>query len=116
MPRVLKDEEYVRVGYVLACGYQRAAALAHFVEATLKDDEGIRSASDETNGFWPDNKSLVVVWYNTLADAVRLNDTVRALLSTAGEFTYEARTGVSYGQRGAHLRVDTSTTFNPRGS
>jgi hypothetical protein len=68
---------------------------------------------DPWMGWYRGNESLVVVTFNTLDDAVRLQKRVRHLLSTAGEFTYTARCGTSYGSRGAHLVVDTSTTFTP---
>jgi hypothetical protein len=113
MAHVAKDEEYVAVGYCLICGFQRAEALAKYAEDALKEDQGFLQADDETNGFWPDGKSLVVVHYRTLADANRLDPVVRRLLGTTGKFTYEAHAGTSYGQRGAHLSVRTSTTFTP---
>ncbi len=114
MPQIRKDEQYVNVGYELCCGYERATALADQMMRELKNEPGIRSAEDKTNGFYPDNRSLIEVTYLTLADANRLDKTVREMLSRKADFTYTAHSGVSYGQRGASMTVRTSTTLAPK--
>lgn len=114
MPIVKKDARYVTIGYELMCGYERATALAKDLSDSLKDDQGFYSAEDDTRGWDGDRMSLVKVTYYTLADANRLDATVRQHLSRKVDYTYEAHAGVSYGQRGPSLTVRASTTVTER--
>ena len=111
MPIVKKDARYVKVGYELCCGFERAGALADDVSKILEHDKGFWLADDVTCGWEPDNKALVEVVYVTMADAIRLDAQVRELLSRSVDFTYEATAGVNYGSRGPTLRVDTKTSI-----
>ncbi|CAE7314029.1 unnamed protein product [Symbiodinium microadriaticum] len=112
MPTVIKEENYVSVGYELCCGYERANALADDLCKVLADDKGLHSAEDKTTGFWPDNRSLVEVTYRSLADCLRLAPKVRELLSRKADYTYEAVYGTSYGQRGPSLTIKMPQRIN----
>ena len=113
MPRVTKEERYVEVGYELNCGYERAEALAKDLERELIDEPGLHSASDDTRGWDPENKSVVVVNYLTLKDANRLDQQVRQLLSRKADFTYDPNYGNGYGSSRPHLTVNPITTLDP---
>ena len=114
MPRVKKDERYVDVAYELVCGFKRACALAKDLERILKDDQGLRSAEDDTRGWDGDREAVVVVTYDTLADANRLDPIVRQILSRTVDFTYEPSIRISYGSRGPSSYVVASTTVSLR--
>jgi hypothetical protein len=111
MPRVTKDERYVEVGYELNCGFERATALADDLAKVLKDDDGFFQAKDDTRRWDGDRKSLVVVIYETLADANRLDQKVRQLLSRKTNFTYEAFETTYYGSTGARSSFEARTTL-----
>lgn len=113
MPRISKQERYVRVAYELHCGFERAKALADALEKELKDDKGLYSADDDTRG-WDVGCAVVVVDYDTLADAVRLDPVVRMLLSRKVDFSYESSASTSYGSRGACLHVEATTSISVR--
>jgi len=113
MPHIRKEERYVRVAYDLMCGYERATALADDVNKELKEDRGLHSAKDDTRGWDGDRMSCVVVTYDTLADAVRLDPIVRQLLSRKANFTYEPIYGESYGSTRAYLKVNSCTSLTP---
>jgi len=114
MPIVKRDARYVTVAYELCCGFERATALADGLSKQLKHDDGFRTAKDDTRGWDGDRMSVVVVTFNTLRDAIRLDCEVRRLLSRNVDFTYEAHVGTSYGSRGAHAVVTASTSVQER--
>jgi hypothetical protein len=114
MPIVKRDARYVTVAYELLCGAERATALAADLSPHFKDDDGFHSAEDDTRGWDGDRMSVVVVTYNTLADAVRLDARVRSLLSRTVDYTYEPHYHTSYGSRGATGYVTASTSVSER--
>lgn len=113
MPRVTREERYVKVGYELNCGFERAQALARGLTEALKDEPALYDASDDTRGWDPENKSVVVVTYLTLKDANRLDQQVRQLLSRKADFTYDPNYGTGYGSVRPYLTVNPITTLSP---
>jgi hypothetical protein len=105
----------VNVAYELLCGCERSTALAADLCKQMKHEPGLHSAKDDTRGWDGDRMSVVVVTYNTLADAVRLDAEVRRLLSRNVEYTYEPHYHTSYGSRGASGYVTARTTCRDLG-
>lgn len=114
MPTVKRAERYVAVAYELCCGYKRAEALIQDMLKHLKDERGVQSAKDDTRGWDGDRMAVAVVYYNTLADANRLDGRVRALLSRNVRYGYEAQVHTCYGGRGPESYVTARTSLEVR--
>lgn len=114
MPLVKKDPRYVTVAYELCCGFERATALADDLHRILKSDAGFHSAKDDTRGWDGDRLAVVLVCYVTLEDANRLDHEVRRLLSRNVEYTYKPQVHQTYGSRGPHSYVTSTTALQER--
>jgi hypothetical protein len=110
MARVLRYAT-VTITYSLQCGFERATALADDMAEILKDDPGFHSASDDTRGW--DIWAQIDVIYTSLEHAIRLDPRVRELLGRRANYTYEADSHISYGQRGPTSYVTAHTTLEP---
>lgn len=114
MPHVKLKARYVVVAYELCCGFERATALADDVTRVFKSDSGFCSAEDDTRGWDGDRLSVIKVTYNSLMDAVRLDDEIRRWLGRNVEFTCVLHDSVGYSRHGGELVVTASTTCRPR--
>lgn len=111
MPTVKKDVRYVNIAYQLQCGFERSTALAQDLSIVLRDDLGFNGAKDDTRGWDGDNSSVVIVTYNSLDDANRLDTQVRELLGRKVNFTYEDEVHTSYARRGPISYVTACTSI-----
>lgn len=109
MPVVVKAVEGVTVEYRLVCGLERATALMDDLNLQLRDEKGYDYARDTTNGF--DYHMIIAVTYDSLADACRLDQKVRQLLSRKVAYTYTDHSYTSCSKQGGVLAVRSYTTI-----
>jgi hypothetical protein len=81
MPNVKCKERYCTIAYEVCCDVDAVLFLIEDLKSRFAKDRRFRGVENETRLWDGDRKSCVVVLYDTVADAVRLDAEVRKVLT-----------------------------------